>query len=463
MDQVSARGAAVIFSLIALAGCNRSPEARLRKLLAAQTTGIIQLPPGVIEVSSELRLAKGAHDLQIVGSGTMLKAADNFKGRAILVAEDARQIHFRGFSVNGNRDAITRPPFPPLPMAPPENYFRVWYPNNGMLLDQVDGLEITGVNFANVVNFPVLVSRSKGIRISNVVVELSGSLNAHGKNNLTGGILIEEGSSDFDVRDSRFRRIWGNALWTHSLRISPRLQDGVFANNRFELIGRDAIQIGHATRVRVENNTGTSIGFPVDVVDAENGGIPAAIDTAGSVDATLYSGNRFEEVDGQCIDLDGFQDGAVRGNTCIDRLPPKAYPFGHFGIVMNNTDPDTHSRNIEITGNMIDGMKYGGAYLMGSDNRITGNQFLHLNTAGCNESGAAFACIYKPDEPKLMESGLYLSGGFGRPEAVRGNIIRDNVISGHNMKTRCIAMGPGVSESANQIGANQCSDYERGW
>ena len=45
-------------------------------------------------------------------------------------------------------------------MAPPENAFRVWYPNNGLLADRVDGLDITGLTFANVVNFPILISRS---------------------------------------------------------------------------------------------------------------------------------------------------------------------------------------------------------------------------------------------------------------------------------------------------------------
>jgi hypothetical protein len=449
----------MLFSmLLAVLGCgSRSPEARLRSALASQTTGMVKMPSGVIEVSSELALAPGAHDLEIVGSGTTLKATGAFHGRAMIVAEGAKHIAFRNFSVNGNREEITRPPFPPLAMAPPENYFRVWYPNNGLLMDRVDGLEISGVAFSGVVNFPVLVSRSQDIRISGVSIEKSGSLNALGRNNLTGGILIEEGSSRFEVRDSTFRDIRGNALWTHSLRISPRLEEGLFTGNQFANVGRDAIQVGHATRVRVENNRGTSIGFPAEVVDAENGGIPAAIDTAGSVDASVYSGNRFEEVNGQCIDLDGFHDGAVRDNQCVNRAPPGAYAFGHFGIVMNNTDPGANSGNIEITGNVLDGMKYGAIYFMGSGNRVTGNRFLHVNTAGCNET-KAFSCIYKADEPKLMESGIYLSRGFGRAEPVQGNLIRDNVISGHGMKALCIALGPEVSAAQNKIGPNQCSD-----
>ncbi len=229
-------------------------------------------------------------------------------------------------------------------MAPPENYFRMWYPDNGILADRVDGLEITRVGFAHITNFPILVSRSQNIRISKTAIIDSGSRNAMGRNNLSGGILIEEGSARFEVRDSIFERIAGNALWTHSLRITSRLEDGVFAGNRIDTVGRDGIQIGAATRVRVEDNTITNVGFPIELVDVEHSGTPVGIDTAGNVDGSVYQRNKISEVNGKCFDLDGFHDGAVRGNICANSKPAAAYPFGHFGIVMNNTDPGMHSR-----------------------------------------------------------------------------------------------------------------------
>ena len=439
-----------------LAGCG-SPEARLRKTLAAQITGVVHLPPGVIEVSSELRVAPGAHDLEIVGSGTMLKAGKDFKGRAIFAAEGARGLRMRDFSIDGNRAALAKP----LEMAPPENAFRLYYPDNGVLLDRVEGAELSNLKLANVVNFAILISRSSAIRIRGVEVEESGSRNARGRNNSTGGIVIEEGSRNFEVRDCTFRRICGNGLWTHSLYTSPRSEDGLFAANRFDSVGRDAIQVGHATRVRVQENTGTRVGFPSEGVDFESGATPVAIDTSGNVDHSEYSGNKFEEVNGKCIDLDGFHDGAIRDNRCINRRPPEEYPFGHFGIVMNNTDPDMRSENIEITGNDIDGTKFGGLFLMGSGHRVIGNVFRHLNKAECNENAARFGCIYKKDEPKMLESGIYLGRGVARFEETRGNVIRNNQISGHKMKTRCIAAGPGVSLAQNRIERNTCSDYSR--
>jgi hypothetical protein len=452
---VPRRTLGLLLLIALLNGCRGSVQSRLRDTLATQMTGLIQLPPGMIEISSELKLAPGAHDLEIVGSGTIFKTSPAFRGRAIFVAENARAIRFRDFSIDGNRIAFDQP----VEMAPPENAYRIFYAHNGILLDQVQSAEISNVDFAAIPSFAMIVSRSSGVRIKSVVVEDSGTLNAKRRNNTTGGILIEEGSSDFEVRDSRFLRIRGNGLWTHSLYTSPRLHDGLFAGNRFEMIGRDAIEIGAATNIRVEDNLGNHIGYPPEAVDVENMGTPVALDTAGNVDHSTYARNKFDEVDGKCIDLDGFHDGSIIENRCKNLGTPASYPFGHFGIVMNDTDPNMRSENIEIRGNIIDGTKFGGLFLMGSGHRVVGNFFLHLNTAGCNESAKQFGCIYKADEPKMLESGIYLGRGVARMEEVTGNVIRGNTISGHEMKSRCIAAGPGVSLARNSIGGNTCENY----
>ena len=320
--------------------------------------------------------------------------------------ENAERIHLHDFMLDGNRGKLAKP----LEMAPPENAFRVWYPNNGILANKVAGLEIERLELSDVVNFPILISQSSKVRIASVTIDSSGSKNARGRNNLSGGILLEEGTSDFEVRDSTFRNILGNALWTHSNFRAPRQQDGVFAGNKFDTIGRDAIQVGHATRVRVEGNTGVNIGYPVDIVDVENQGTPVAIDTAGNVDNSTYARNEFEEINGQCIDLDGFHDGFVQQNVCTNRKGVEAYPFGGSAIVMNNTHPDTHSSNIEISGNVIEGSKFGGLFLMGSGNRVIDNMFLGLNLAGCNRRSQA-------DEPDAHERHL--------PQPWRGSPGRD--------------------------------------
>src|SRR5579883_411900 len=92
-----------------LVACRKSPEAQLRQRLATQLTGTINLPPGVVEISQELRVPADAHDLDIVGSGTILKATDEFKGRAILVIDGARAVRLRDFTMDGNRIVLEKP------------------------------------------------------------------------------------------------------------------------------------------------------------------------------------------------------------------------------------------------------------------------------------------------------------------------------------------------------------------
>src|SRR6185295_2035617 len=113
--------------------------------------------------------------------------------------------------------------------------------------------------------------------------------------------------------------IRGNALWTHSLFTTAQLSMGAFVENTFEAIGRDAIQIGHAKQIIVERNNGRDIGYPFEIVDVENGGTPVGIDTAGNVENSQYVSNHFDEVNGKCLDLDGFHDGVVAGNSCTNR------------------------------------------------------------------------------------------------------------------------------------------------
>ena len=136
----------VVLAALLLAGCSPSPEAQLRNTLKSQTTGVIRLPPGIVEISSELTLAPGAHDLEIVGNGTRLKAADNFKGRAVLVVENAARVRLHDFAIDGNRGRLSKP----LGMAPSENAFRIWYPDNGVLADKVAGLEIERLELSEI-------------------------------------------------------------------------------------------------------------------------------------------------------------------------------------------------------------------------------------------------------------------------------------------------------------------------
>jgi hypothetical protein len=412
--------------------------------LAAPAPGrrILQLPAGVVEVRSEM-VVGGLTEVRGARSGTVLRAAPGFAGRAIIVAR-GDGVRLRDFTVDGNRDALeVRAGLPPY-----DTPFARFTRGNGVLADGIAGVRVENVRFRNVAGFAVLASRSRDVAIDRVRVESSGSRNAAGRNNATGGILLEEGTTDFRVTRCELRDIRGNGVWTHSLYTSPRNARGLFAHNRFENIGRDAIQVGHATDVRVEDNQGERIGYPVEDVDLEGRAIPVAIDTAGNVERSSYARNRFAGVNGKCMDLDGFHDGEIRGNVCRD--------LGNYGIVMNNSNPDMQSRNIRVEENLIDGALFGGIFVIGTGHTVARNRLLNLNRAHCNEEAARSGCYYAPGEPDMLRSGIYLGKGAERPAPARGNVIEDNEITGFRMDTRCIAAAPGIAPSWNTIRANKC-------
>ena len=440
---------------LAVPGSESTGEARIRRALRAGT-GVIELPAGEIEISSELSIAAGAHDLEIRGapSGTTLRAARGFRGRAIFVCESASHVRFAGFTIDGNRAQLE-----PRSGLPPSNQpFAQFTRGNGILAVHAAALAISDVRFVNVPGFAILASASHDVEIDRVAIADSGSRNAKGRNNTTGGILLEEGTEHFRVTRCEIRNVRGNGIWTHSLYTSPRNHDGRIANNRFDAIGRDAIQVGHAARVQVENNTGRLIGFPAEIVDVEGFGTPVALDTAGNTGHSAYVGNRFEEVNGQCIDLDGFHDGEVRGNACINRRSTQHYPNGHYGIVVGNNNPDMRPEGIDLIDNEIDGAIYGGIFLIGTHNRVLRNHLRRINLAHCEGSAATPACNYALDQPDLLRSGIYLGTGGPRPAPARGNVIEDNEISGFGISKHCISAAPGISLSANTIARNTCKD-----
>jgi hypothetical protein len=416
-------------------------------------SGTFDLPAGLTNVAAELKLPDGAHDLTIRGHNSTLRAAPGFNGRAVLSCKSCRRVSFYNFSIDGNRSALAKS----REIAPSDRPFSAVFPDNGILVEDTDGLEMEHVDFTEIVGFAVLVNHSRNVFLAHISVKNSGSRNAKGRNNTSGGILLEEGVDSFTVADSQFENILGNAVWTHSIYGSPRNSNGKVANVKFFDIGRDAIQIGHATRVTIEGNSGARIGLRAADVDAEGGGTPVAIDTAGNVDQSVYQYNRFEEIDGKCIDLDGFHDGAIRSNVCINRGKPEDYPFGHFGIVFNNANIDMHSENILVEDNQLDGMKFGGIFVIGSGHRILRNRMSRIDTAHCNENSAKFGCSVL-GEPEVLESGIYLGSHAEHPAPARGNLIEGNTISGWKMKSRCIQTAPGVKLSDNSVKGNICTD-----
>jgi hypothetical protein len=433
-------------------------EADLARALRSGT-GIIELPAGVVIIHSELVIPEGSSSLEIHGhsSGSVLQASSDFKGRAIIVAESASHLRLKNFRIDGNRSKLEVP----IGLPPSNVSFARFYSNNGILLEKARHVTIQNLFLTHVTSFPLLISASSDVLIEDVVIEDSGSLNEQGRNNTSGGILLEEGAINFEVRRCAIRRIRGNAIWTHSNYHSLRNANGLIAGNSIAEVARDAIQVGHATNIKVERNTGQRIGYPINEVDVESIAIPVALDTAGNVDHSLYVENQFEDVNGQCIDLDGFHHGEVRNNSCVSRKPFDQYPFAHYGIVLGNSNPDMRSENVTVTGNTIIGAAYGGVFLIGSHHQILENRFEDLNRAHCTGDPTRPRCNYAPDEPGMLRSGIYLGRGAARPAETQDNVIRDNQVSGFGMAKWCIATAPGVSLSSDQIQDNRCTDTSK--
>jgi hypothetical protein len=97
-------------------------------------------------------------------------------------------------------------------------------------------------------------------------------------------------------------------------------------------------------------------------------------------------------------------------------------------------------------------------FVIGSRHRIERNRLLNVNLAHCNESAAKFGCLSIAGQPDYLQSGIYLAARGERPDPSRDLVIRDNVITGFKMSSRCIMTAPGVALKDSTVDNNQCED-----
>jgi len=452
------RGLACILLLLlpALAGDGITRTSSLAQLRAAvsQGTGIVEMPKGEMLLDSSLVIPKNAKGLYVRANpaGSTLVLGEAFPDRAAIVADGVSDLRLEGFEVRGTRTDLKSD----WSLPPVETSFADFYSSNGILIRNSSRVTIRHVSFSLIRAYPVLANKTSGILIDSVSIKDCGTLNRAGRNNSTGGILLEESTSQFTVRHCSISHVLGNAIWTHSYATSPRSAGGLIGDNTISYVARDAIQIGHATKITVERNRADHIGFPPDAVDVDTSAYPVGLDTAGDVDLTAYVDNHFTDIDGHCIDLDGFHDGTVSRNVCLNRQSDAAYPFLHFGIVFGNNYPKMISKNVRVTDNDVEGFAFGGLFLIGSHNTIERNRFWDLNRRHCTGLATA-GCTYRNEvEPGLLRSGIYLAPNGGRPVATRDNIIRDNTIEGPGMDRWCIGSAPDVKLENNVIANNRC-------
>src|SRR6266550_8205740 len=135
-----------VFCVLLFAGCTRDRG----------TFYSIRLPAGITEVHAEWPIPEGGHDLEVIGSGSILYAAQDFRGRAIFAVRSGTRIRFRDFTIDGNRDAFEQRVGLPGSDTP----FRRFTINNGILIEDANDVEISNVHFRKVAGFAILVSGS---------------------------------------------------------------------------------------------------------------------------------------------------------------------------------------------------------------------------------------------------------------------------------------------------------------
>ncbi len=294
----------------------------------------------VLEDGAELRGA---------ASGSVLRAAADFHGRALIVVR-GNHVLLRDFTVDGNREKLESRLGLPAYDVP----FARFTPGNGVLADGVrtsDDPKRTlprdrGIRRAGE---PVAAGFDRSGPGGRQRIAQPGGAQQYDRRHSAGRghqrfpchplrAAQHSGQRDLDalalhLAAQRARRLRGKSLRHHR----PRRPAGGTRHR-----GARGRKYRHAHRLT-----------PEDMVDAQ----PVGIDTAGNVDRSLYTRNQFSIINGKCIDLDGFHDGEVSHNVCVG--------IGGFGIVMNNTNPDMQSRNVRIEDNRLDGVKYGGIFVIG--------------------------------------------------------------------------------------------------
>ncbi|MCC6585493.1 MAG: right-handed parallel beta-helix repeat-containing protein [Bryobacterales bacterium] len=447
-------GAVFPFLFLFTYGCSK-PERTIQKAIDAGS-GTVELPAGTTELQQELRISSNGGPLEIVGSSdTILKPGGDFQGRALIVIEGANKVTLRDFAIDGSRAELQRPTEAPVRGSDYGSQFQ----RNGVYIGTSQEVTVRNVRFREILNFAILANNAKKLKVENVAVEDSGGRDSKSRNNGSGGILVEEGSQDFEIRNCTVRRVLGNGIWTHASSFAKRNLRGVIAGNRIETVGRHGIEVGHANGVRVENNSLQLIGYPSSAVDVE-AEPPAAFASAARVDESAFVGNSAAEINGRCFSLDGFHDGEVTRNTCKNRSTDlKEYPRNEYAMTLGNTYPEMQSQNIKIVENMFDGFRLGGLYLIGENHQVTGNTFQHLNLGKCTGEEKP-GCPVLEKDPDYPKAGIYLAFRAARPNPSRNNTIEKNRIEGFRMKENCILTGPSIKTSENTISGNTCSNTE---
>ena len=443
-----------VLCVFASVGCTRSPTEKFL-LAVSEGKGVVPLPKGGLELTAPIVLGPRANGLEITGQpGDVVRAKKGTELRGFFICRECKKVTFRDFSIEGDPDARGRP----AEMPPADTNLREYFTGNGIIIEGGQGVTVRQMKFRELSGFAVLTAFDKDTTVEKSEFTDSGTRNSKGHNTGAGGLAFTDGSTGFHVTGNTFKRLFGNGVWVHSIARADRSQNGIIEGNHFENISRDTVLLSRAYKMVIRKNTGRLIGFPTDTVNSDLRP-PAAIGTEGKVDGSTIDGNSYEQVNGRCFDLDGFHDGTIANNSCVNRGAAADYPNGGYGLVLDNGSPEMHSQQVNIHDNTIDGMRWGGIFLIGSGHRVVHNRLLRLNLQGCTAATRDADCMPNVDDPLLARSGIYMGLRGLRPDPVEGALVEGNEITGLGMGSGgCVAYAPQVKPTDSTVRGNTCHE-----
>jgi hypothetical protein len=164
-------------------------------LIDIPSTGVVELPAGETHLRWPVTIPKGSQHVTLRGNpkGSVLVLDAGFTGRAAIIAEGVSDLTLEGFAIQGNRTDQKSDWYLPLKEAA----FADYYPDNGIVVRKSDQVVVRHVTFSRMRTFPLIVNASSNVTIDGVNIEDCGTLNRAGRNNTTGGILLEQGVAGF--------------------------------------------------------------------------------------------------------------------------------------------------------------------------------------------------------------------------------------------------------------------------
>lgn len=333
-----------------------------------------------------------------------------------------------------------------------------------ILLNATEGADITDVDIRNcwfLNNRPSLFGITDGQLNYG---SWNGGIMYHGDGRAGAPFMVR----GLSVSNCHWRRCSGNAVWSHLYDFGSLHENIRICNNDFLDNGLDCIQFGGVCGGVCSANYARRVGY-ICSDDSETPGTPmwlngawaSFLDTSGQVIGVDYTGNTAISLCGDGINLDGYSNGTVVGNTL--RQPVKGEPeyftdqvgsvgfagatvadgpnYAH-GMLSSNTSNDLPGGDsIVIVGNTILNFS-DGAILLYAGRRcvIQSNNIEHPSNA--TEVPIVLGNVGTGDQQRTYDSAVYGNRIGWKPTTVRPCIREDASLAPFN---------PGDS---NHIGVN---------